>query len=71
MLNHRRVYDMALLEEHLRQAGYRIVERKGIMIKPLSNAQMENWSPQVIRALLSVGLDKPHIAAQICVRCTL
>lgn len=71
MLNHRRIYDMALLEDHLRQAGYRIADRKGIMIKPLSNAQMESWSPQIIRALLAVGLDKPNIAAQIYVRCTL
>jgi 2-polyprenyl-3-methyl-5-hydroxy-6-metoxy-1,4-benzoquinol methylase len=70
MLNHRRIYDLALLDNHLQQAGYQIRDRKGIMIKPLSNAQMESWSPELIRALLDVGLDKPDIAAQIYLRCT-
>jgi 2-polyprenyl-3-methyl-5-hydroxy-6-metoxy-1,4-benzoquinol methylase len=70
MLNHRRIYDMALLENHLQQAEYRVLDRKGIMIKPLSNAQMEFWSSRLIRALLDVGLDKPEIAAQIYLRCT-
>jgi 2-polyprenyl-3-methyl-5-hydroxy-6-metoxy-1,4-benzoquinol methylase len=70
MLNHRRIYDLPLLESHVQDAGYRIADIKGIMVKPLSNQQMLSWPPEIIRALIVVGLDKPDIAAQIFARCT-
>jgi 2-polyprenyl-3-methyl-5-hydroxy-6-metoxy-1,4-benzoquinol methylase len=71
MLGHRRVYDVATLTGHLRAAGFQVAECRGIMLKVVSNAQMESWDDPLVRALLRLGAGYPDIAAQIFARCTL
>ncbi|MGL4553481.1 MAG: class I SAM-dependent methyltransferase [Gemmataceae bacterium] len=70
MLGHRRVYDLALLREHLDAAGLEVRSCRGIMMKVVSNGQLQSWQPELIRGLLAVGLEYPDLAAQIYVRCT-
>lgn len=70
MLGHRRVYDEALLRSQIREAGLQIRSWHGILIKVLPNAQMQSLPEPVIRALLTVGMHQPHIAADIYARCT-
>lgn len=69
LLGHRRIYDLALLRSHLHESGYHIEACRGIMLKVLSNAQMEAWPEAVVRGLLAVGLQYPELAAQIYLRC--
>lgn len=67
---HRRVYDRALLTQHVEAAGLQIVETHGVLIKPLSNTQMESWDPDVIRALFVVGQEEPDLCNELYVRVT-
>ena len=68
MLGHRRIYDRALLEAHLGEAGLRVECCEGIMIKVVSNGQMQSWPEPLVRALLTIGAGYPELAAQIYVR---
>jgi 2-polyprenyl-3-methyl-5-hydroxy-6-metoxy-1,4-benzoquinol methylase len=70
LLGHRRIYDIDLLRSHLNESGYHIESCRGIMLKVVSNAQLEAWPPALVRGLLAVGLEYPEIAAQIYLRCT-
>jgi 2-polyprenyl-3-methyl-5-hydroxy-6-metoxy-1,4-benzoquinol methylase len=69
LLGHRRIYDIDLLRSHLNESGYRIESCRGIMLKVLSNAQLEAWPAPLVHGLLTVGLQYPEIAAQIYMRC--
>jgi SAM-dependent methyltransferase len=69
MLGHRRIYDRDLLGTHLDEAGLRVEGCEGIMIKVVSNGQMQSWPGPLVRALLAVGAGYPELAAQIYVRC--
>lgn len=68
-LGHMRVYDRELLTRHVEQAGLRVAETRGILVKPLSNAQMQTWDPAVIRALFEVGKDEPDLCNELYLRC--
>jgi len=70
-LGHQRIYDSVLLRSHIKRAGLSIVAQGGIMVKPLSNAQMESWNPKIINGLFKVGQKLPDLCAElymICVR---
>ncbi len=67
-LCHMRVYDLPLLNRHIEAAGLRTVGTDGIMIKPLSNGQMQAWDPAVINALLEVGRDEPDLCNELYLR---
>jgi len=64
---HRRVYDPERFRSDFLAAGLRIRVFGGYWIKPLSNAQMENWPPETIRAFMQLGERYPDIAAEIYV----
>jgi 2-polyprenyl-3-methyl-5-hydroxy-6-metoxy-1,4-benzoquinol methylase len=64
---HRRVYDPERFRADFLSAGLRIRFFGGYWIKPLSNAQMEDWSPEAIRAFMQLGERYPDIAAEIYV----
>ncbi len=67
-IGHRRVYDMARLQQDFTAAGYRIKESGGMWLKPLSNAQLEaTWNEKMIQAFLDLGEEYPDIAAEIYV----
>lgn len=67
---HRRVYDWELLARHVKAAGLTVVETHGVLIKPLSNAQMESWDPEIIQALFEVGREEPDLCNELYVRAT-
>jgi 2-polyprenyl-3-methyl-5-hydroxy-6-metoxy-1,4-benzoquinol methylase len=69
MLGHRRVYDRVALEMDIRAAGLTVDKRGGILLKPLSNAQMHDWSPELIEAFYAVGKELPDYCTQIYARC--
>jgi hypothetical protein len=67
-LGHMRVYDINLLTQHIAAAGLETVDLQGILIKPLSNAQMQSWEPAVIDALLEVGKEEPDLCNELYLR---
>ncbi len=66
---HKRVYTRALLEEHVRAAGLRISEIVGIYLKPLANAQMEQWPRDLVDAFYQVGKQFPDACAELYLKC--
>src|SRR4029453_16059254 len=62
---HHRVYTRALLENHVRSAGFEIEQVCGVFLKPLSNAQMEAFSPELLEGLNKVGDQLPDWCAEI------
>lgn len=64
---HRRVYDPERFRADFLAAGLTIRHFGGYWIKPLSNAQMEVWSPEILRAFMQLGERYPDIAAEIYV----
>jgi 2-polyprenyl-3-methyl-5-hydroxy-6-metoxy-1,4-benzoquinol methylase len=66
-LGHRRVYDVELLQAHIEAAGLSASAPEGILLKPLSNGQMESWDPKIIAALFAVGKEYPLLCNQLYV----
>ena len=67
-LGHRRVYDLDLLEAHVREAGWEVVASGGNFLKPLSNGQMEAWfTPEMLDGFHAVGRQFPRHAAEVFV----
>jgi 2-polyprenyl-3-methyl-5-hydroxy-6-metoxy-1,4-benzoquinol methylase len=62
---HRRVYDSTLLREHLARAGWSVENVSGIFLKPLSNAQMMPFAPELLEAFFEVGRELPHYCAEL------
>jgi trans-aconitate methyltransferase len=62
---HRRVYDMDLLRSHLTQAGWQVEQIRGCFLKPLSNAQMSTFSPELLAAFYEVGKEMPRYCAEL------
>lgn len=67
LLEHQRIYDKELLFKHLHESGFTVLHWQGILLKPLSNAQMQGWSELLIRALYQVGLELPDYCGEIYV----
>lgn len=69
LVGHQRVYDLALLEQHLRDAGFEPFERRGFFLKTLPNSMMLDHSPALIRALNTLGDRLPAtMGANLAVR---
>jgi len=55
-LGHYRVYDMDILSTQMLDAGFKVIDKGGVFLKPLSNAQIENtWTPEMIEGFYKVG----------------
>ena len=55
-LGHFRVYDMDSLSKQMVEAGFKIIDKGGIFLKPLSNGQIEkSWTPDIIEGFYKVG----------------
>lgn len=67
---HRRVYDPERFRADFLAAGLQIRHFGGYWLKPLSNAQLESWPPETIRAFMQLGERYPDIAAEIYVIAT-
>ncbi len=70
-LGHYRVYDKALLESHVKEASFTVLESGGYFLKPVSNGQIEtNWNPEMINGFYKVGKFFQENCAEIFVVCT-
>lgn len=65
MVGHRRLYSKRMLEDHCDQAGLRIVELKGLYLKPLSEKQMLELGDAVVKAFHLLGEDIPEYCASL------
>lgn len=71
MLGHFRNYTIESLLADIDRAGLRVEHWEGILLKPLSNSQMLDWDPELIRALAAVGQRFPEHCAVLYVVCGL
>ena len=62
-VGHRRLYTTRMLEDHCDQAGLRVVQMKGLYLKPLSERQMIELGDEVVRAFHLLGEDIPEYCA--------
>ena len=67
-VGHRRFYDGKTLAEDFVRGGMNPVDVGGIFLKPLPNAQMMSWSPELLEALYIVGEELPDYCGLIYVR---
>lgn len=69
-LGHYRVYDRATLEQHVKEAGFKILKSGGYFLKPVTNGQIENhWTEDMIEGFYKVGDLFPENCAEIFVVC--
>lgn len=68
-VGHYRVYDRELLFRELSEAGLTPRHWEGIMLKPLANAQMQEWPENLIRAFYQAGRELPDYCGEIYVWC--
>jgi 2-polyprenyl-3-methyl-5-hydroxy-6-metoxy-1,4-benzoquinol methylase len=67
-LGHYRVYDIDSLTEDCTNAGFEVVSKGGVFLKPLSNGQIEKeWTSEMVSAFNSVGRKLPEYCAEIFV----
>ncbi|MDR3640135.1 MAG: class I SAM-dependent methyltransferase [Humidesulfovibrio sp.] len=65
-VGHKRVYSPELFRGHVREAGLREVKYGGLMVKPLSNRQVEaQWSEELINAFFGISDIFPDICSEI------
>ncbi len=65
-VGHQRVYTPDTFRDEVKNAGFEIVTFGGVLIKVVSNTQMqEQFSQQQLDAMVEIGVDNPEIAADI------
>jgi len=67
-VGHRRFYDRDNLVRDFLEAGFKPEDVGGVLLKPLSNKQMESWDLEVIEALYVIGEELPDYCGLIYVR---
>jgi 2-polyprenyl-3-methyl-5-hydroxy-6-metoxy-1,4-benzoquinol methylase len=65
LYGHCRVYDPDLLRQHLVEAGWKVELVTGCFLKPLSNAQMMQFTPELLDALFEVGRELPRYCSEL------
>jgi 2-polyprenyl-3-methyl-5-hydroxy-6-metoxy-1,4-benzoquinol methylase len=66
---HRRIYKPDELSAQLHQANWRIIHWEGVLLKPLSSAQMNDWPDERIDAFIAVGRSLPEWCAELYFVC--
>lgn len=66
-LGHQRMYSVPTLSQELEMAGYRVVRKEGIFLKPLMTAQLQSLalSPEIISGMCKVAIDYPELSAAL------
>jgi ubiquinone biosynthesis O-methyltransferase len=64
---HTRIYDAETLLVDLEESGFVVDHIGGILLKPLSNDQMESWDRPVIEALYEIGREMPELSSSLIV----
>lgn len=62
---HTRIYDAETLRRDLEDSSFEVAHIGGILLKPLSNAQMETWDSGVIEALYKIGREMPDLSSSL------
>lgn len=71
-LGHHRVYDFNSLEKDIVDAGFKVNEKIGVFLKPLSNRQInETWTNEMIEGFYKLGFQFKENAAEIYIIATL
>jgi len=72
-VGHQRVYTIQLLKKHISVAGLKIVDHDGVILKPLSDTQMNvlinSYGAEFAEGLFAVGRRLPELAAEIYFCC--
>ncbi len=68
-VGHFRVYHRATLGADVEAAGMTAAHWDGIFLKPLSDAQVQDWPPNMLDAFYVVGRDLPDWCTEIYVEC--
>lgn len=63
-IGHQRVYTREAFRTEIERAGLRVVLHGGLLLKPLSAAQMEALPEATVSALFALGEQYPEIAAE-------
>ncbi len=70
-MGHRRVYDVASLENDLKAAGYNTEIKKGFLVKLIPQSLMANFSDEMLKGLMALGDEMPiEYTASIGFICT-
>ncbi|HCI05305.1 TPA: hypothetical protein DEX28_01000 [Patescibacteria group bacterium] len=64
---HKRIYDRELLINDFKESGLEIDYLGGILLKPLSHAQMESWGGKVVDALYEIGHELPDYCSSLII----
>lgn len=66
-LGHQRTYSVSRLTDELEQAGYRIVRKEGVFLKPLMTSQLQplGLSNEIIEGMCTVGIDYPELCCAL------
>ncbi len=64
---HTRIYDSRTLRDDLENSGFIVQHIGGILLKPLSNSQMETWDEKVVEALHLIGREMPEYSSSLIV----
>jgi trans-aconitate methyltransferase len=66
-LGHERLYSVDTLSNELKQAGYSVVRKEGIFLKPLTTAQLQSLhlEQNIIQAMCEVGIVYPELSCAL------
>ncbi|MDD0976766.1 class I SAM-dependent methyltransferase [Pseudomonas fontis] len=63
-LGHQRAYSCASLTQELNDAGYKVVRKEGLFLKPFTTGQLQQLelNEDITRAMCTVGIDYPELS---------
>ncbi len=64
-VGHRRLYTVDMLRDHCDQAGLKVLDMKGMYLKPLSEKQMILLGDDVVHTFYQLGEDIPQYCASL------
>ena len=66
-LGHRRLYSSESLTAELNNAGYKVVRKEGLFLKPFTTPQLQalNLNEAITRAMCTVGIDYPELSCAL------
>lgn len=66
-LGHNRLYSSESLTAELNQAGYRVVRKEGLFLKPFTTPQLKslNLNETIIKAMCTIGIDYPELSCAL------
>ena len=69
-LGHHRLYTVASLRQAVEQAGYRVDTVEGLLLKPITTAQIKalHLPDSVLQAMLKVGVAYPDLSAGLLIQ---